>query len=108
MDISQLMEKPNNYKGIKFVRLSLLPEDEAFQIKDWAESRKITILTESEMWRDCLEYRFYKEWYENHYSPNSNGQDANGQSKKEPLAQPSQEKASVFSMSQILKFVHFK
>ena len=66
------MVKAEIYKGIEFVRISKLPEDEALQIAEWSRKRKITILTEEEIWRDCLQYKHYKDWYETHYQPEPN------------------------------------
>lgn len=64
------MEKAEIYKGIEFVRISNLPSDEQEQIAVWSRGRKITILSEESLWRDCIQFRDYKEWYENHYQPN--------------------------------------
>lgn len=63
------MIKKEVYKGIEFVRMSKLPEEQAVQIKEWGRSRRITILTDAETWRDCIQYKDYKDWYENLYRP---------------------------------------
>ena len=65
------MVKAEEYKGIEFVRISKLPADEAEQISDWGKSRRITILTDEEKWRDCLQFADYKQWYEHHYRPSA-------------------------------------
>ncbi|MGK7391187.1 MAG: hypothetical protein ACNS60_12600 [Candidatus Cyclobacteriaceae bacterium M2_1C_046] len=63
------MVKKEIYKGIEFVRLSKLPEEQAVQIKEWSRSKRITILTDAETWRDCIQYKDYQNWYENSYKP---------------------------------------
>lgn len=71
------MEKAEEYKGIKFIRISKLPAEEAEQIAPWSRSRRITILTEQGMWRDCIQFKDYKDWYENNFQPEA--------SRNEPL-----------------------
>lgn len=63
------MVKAEVYKGINFIRISKLPEDESNQIREWGRKKKITILAENEAWRDCIQYKDYKYWYENHFRP---------------------------------------
>lgn len=63
------MEKSEEYKGIEYVRISNLPQDEADQIKGSRVVKKITILKNETLMRDCIPYREYRSWYENHYHP---------------------------------------
>jgi len=53
-----------NYKGIEFVRISTLPEDQQKMILTSALQRKaIKILRDKELLIDCLPYDTYVEWY---------------------------------------------
>lgn len=63
------MVKAEEYKGIEYVRVSNLPKDEADQIKLCNVIKKITILKDEKLMRDCITYNEYKMWYENHYRP---------------------------------------
>ena len=54
-----------NYKGIEFVRLSSLPEDQKRMI--WQSDYKtkvIKILRGKELISDCLPYEHYREWHQ--------------------------------------------
>lgn len=63
------MHKAKVYKGIHYVRVSDLPEDQQVQIKH-IESKDliIKILTESELMSDCITYQDYQNWYQNIYT----------------------------------------
>ncbi|MEM6361196.1 MAG: hypothetical protein AAF149_07355 [Bacteroidota bacterium] len=63
------MQKARVYKGIHYVRISDLPEEQQIQIKN-IESRNliIKILTESELMSDCITYDDYRKWYQNIYT----------------------------------------
>lgn len=63
------MIKSEHYKGIDFIRLSKLPEDQLAQISSWCKSHKIAILVNDQLWSDCLQYKDYSYWYENLYQP---------------------------------------
>jgi hypothetical protein len=67
------MVKADEYKGIEYVRISNLPQDEADQIKGSSIIKKITILKDETLMRDCITYNAYKSWYENHYHPSGAG-----------------------------------
>lgn len=57
-----------NYKGIEFVRISTLPEEQKRKI--WTSSyqhKVIKILRDKELLSDCLPYENYVEWYEQSY-----------------------------------------
>jgi hypothetical protein len=57
-----------NYKGIEFVRISTLPEDQKKMI--WASAyqhKVIKILRGEELLNDCLPYVNYVEWYQQSY-----------------------------------------
>jgi len=57
-----------NYKGIEFVRISTLPEDQQKMILTSALQRKaIKILRDKELLNDCLPYGTSIEWYMKSY-----------------------------------------
>ena len=57
-----------NYKGIEFVRISTLPEDQKKLIWTSAYKHKIIkILCDKELLNDCLPYDNYAEWYNQSY-----------------------------------------
>lgn len=63
------MVRAEEYKGIEYVRISNLPQDQADQIKGSRVIKKITILKDETLMRDCISYNEYKSWYENYYQP---------------------------------------
>ena len=63
------MVKAEEFKGIEYVRISSLPSDQAEQIRGNSAVKKITILKDEKLMRDCITYKEYKTWYENHYQP---------------------------------------
>jgi hypothetical protein len=53
-----------NYKGIEFIRISSLPEDQRIRIQSsFSKSRIIRILRDSELLKDCIQYSDYQDWY---------------------------------------------
>jgi hypothetical protein len=51
------------YKGIEFIRLSALPEEERVLIHKTIDQTKIIkILRDSELLNDCVQTRDYQEW----------------------------------------------
>ena len=53
-----------NYKGIEFIRISSLPEDQRIKIQSsFAKNRIIRILRDSELLKDCIQYSDYQDWY---------------------------------------------
>lgn len=53
-----------NYRGIKFVRISSLPEDQKSVIWNSISSQNvIKILRGQELLNDCIRYEDYQEWY---------------------------------------------
>ena len=57
-----------NYKGIEYIRISKLPVD---QRKLFAQALPtdniIKILRDTELMTDCVQYRHYEAWYDQHY-----------------------------------------
>jgi hypothetical protein len=52
------------YKGIEFVRISNLPDDQKKLIGDSMHSQKIVkILRNNELLNDCILYGDYADWY---------------------------------------------
>lgn len=65
MDISiKNMKAPvENYKGIEFVRISSLPEDQKKAFWDSFDRHKIIkIMRNQELLNDCIQYNDYQEW----------------------------------------------
>lgn len=53
-----------NYKGIEFVRISNLPEDQRQKFDlNFAKHRIIKILKGTELLTDCIQFADYAEWY---------------------------------------------
>ena len=53
-----------NYKGIEFVRISALPEDQKKVFWNSFDRHKIIkILRNEELLNDCIQYRDYQDWY---------------------------------------------
>lgn len=57
------------YRGIEFVRISELPEDQKSLISEWAiEGVIIKILMDKTLLSDCIQFKDYKYWFENVFS----------------------------------------
>lgn len=57
-----------NYKGIEFIRISKLPEDQRKQIAQALPSDNIIkILRENELLTDCVQFKHYEAWFEQQY-----------------------------------------
>lgn len=57
-----------NYKGIEFIRISCLPEDQRQKLEtNFSKSRIIKILKGSELIKDCIQFSDYSEWYAKNY-----------------------------------------
>lgn len=55
---------PENYKGIEFVRISALPEDQKKNIWNSIDRDKvIKILKDDCLLNDCVQFQDYKIWY---------------------------------------------
>ncbi|MGE0770389.1 MAG: hypothetical protein AB7K37_01670 [Cyclobacteriaceae bacterium] len=60
---STMKVAPEIYKGIEFVRISSLPEDQKQLIKSTLSSDKIIkILKENVLLNDCIQYQDYVQW----------------------------------------------
>ncbi len=62
----------DNYKGIDFIRIAALPEDQKQKIRNSFDNKKIIkILREKELLNDCIQYTDYNEWYYQHFNSNT-------------------------------------
>jgi len=60
------MQEVSIYKGIEYIRVSQLPEEEKEQIRNWLNADLIIkIQTNKELLPDCVVYKNYVHWYEN-------------------------------------------
>jgi len=56
------------YKGIEFIRISKLPEEQRKQIVQVLPSDSIIkILKESELLTDCVQFKHYEAWFDQQY-----------------------------------------
>ena len=59
-----------SYKGIEFVRISSLPDEQRELFWDSFNPQKIIkILRGNELLNDCLQYEDYQDWYTKRFSP---------------------------------------
>jgi hypothetical protein len=57
------------YKGIEYIQISTLPQDQRNEImKSLSDRLIIKILRNDSLLRDCIQYRNYEFWYENIFS----------------------------------------
>ncbi len=62
------MVEAENYKGIKFVRISSLPKEQSEKIQIAIPKEKIIkILQDEIILRDCIQYQHYQEWFKTSY-----------------------------------------
>lgn len=58
------------YRGIDYIRVRDLPEDQKDAIRNWLnEDLIIKIQTDSSLLVDCVLYKDYKDWFEKIYTP---------------------------------------
>ncbi|MEY4930159.1 MAG: hypothetical protein RI909_883 [Bacteroidota bacterium] len=56
------------YKGIEFVRISNLPQEQSERIKaSFPKEKIIKILKDEVILRDCISYRDYQDWFKQSY-----------------------------------------
>jgi hypothetical protein len=66
------------YKGIEFVRISNLPEEQRQKITLAISKEKIIkILKDKKIYGDCIQYPDYLRWYEGQYKLKSKTSDSN-------------------------------
>ncbi|QSE98009.1 hypothetical protein [Fulvivirga lutea] len=63
------MNEARVYRGIEFIRISELPEEQKESIKAWATRGVIIkILVDGQLFSDCVQHKDYKHWYETVFS----------------------------------------
>ncbi|UII28409.1 hypothetical protein LVD15_08260 [Fulvivirga maritima] len=63
------MIKSSTFKGIEYVRVSNLPQEQKEAIQNWLNRDvMIKILTPEGLMRDCILYKDYKSWFEKIYT----------------------------------------
>lgn len=69
-----------NYKGIEYVRISKLPDEQRSKLVQTLPSdRIIKILRENELLTDCVQFKHYEAWFKSHYK---NGVVADGENRQ--------------------------
>jgi hypothetical protein len=67
-----MLAASENYKGIKFIRISSLPSEQRNQIwKSLNPDIVIKILKGETLLADCVQYKHYLSWYENIFNSKS-------------------------------------
>lgn len=68
-----MLAKPEEYKGISFVRISSLPIDQKAKIrKSYNRESIVKILKDNTLINDCIIYDDYVKWYNSAERRNSN------------------------------------
>ena len=82
--------KAENYKGIEFVRISTLPDDQKRMI--WTSIRRdkiIKILKSDCLLNDCIQVQDYEAWYFENFQSTTNTKVLSlGRSQREPDYKP--------------------
>jgi hypothetical protein len=55
--------QPSNYKGIEFVNLHKLPDDQQLLLQHNGDIERIKILIDGKIVSDCIQYSAYSLWY---------------------------------------------
>ena len=56
------------YRGIHYIRVSELPDDQQSLFKEWLPSdQRIKIMIQKEIMDDCVQYHHYEHWFDNVY-----------------------------------------
>lgn len=62
------MREKEIYKGIEFVRLSTLPDEQSERIRaSFPKEKIIKILKDEIILRDCIQYQDYQDWFRKSY-----------------------------------------
>ena len=60
--------KPEIYRGIHYIRLAALPEEQRLLIHRWLQPQQvIKIMIDKTIISNCVQYRHYEQWYEQVY-----------------------------------------
>ena len=64
---TDMKTKAENFKGIEFIRISALPEDQKTQIwQSFQPEKIIKIVKDQALMNDCILYQDYLSWLEQH------------------------------------------
>lgn len=64
-----MLVAPENYKGIKFVRISSLPLEQKNKIWNSINPQAIIKILKGDMLlNDCIQYKHYETWHKNIYT----------------------------------------
>lgn len=59
-----MLVEPEHYKGISYVRISMLPAEQKAKIKDsFSRELIVKILRDNKLINDCIVYDDYVSWY---------------------------------------------
>ncbi|HEX5170315.1 MAG TPA: hypothetical protein VFW11_14155 [Cyclobacteriaceae bacterium] len=68
------MENPKLYKGIEYVQLDELPEEQQLRIKEsFNEGLFVKILVNGKLCEDCILYKDYSYWFHSVFIVSNNG-----------------------------------
>jgi len=83
------MENPKLYKGIEYVQLDELPEEQQILIKESLNGALfVKILVNGKLHQDCILYKDYSYWFESVYQVNQRHPvSVNGSSSLEHVSQ---------------------
>ncbi len=74
------------YRGIHFIRLSGLPEDQKDYFKQWlSDDNVIKILIDKQIFNDCVQYHQYENWYDNVFPVVHKREEEEASAGEEPL-----------------------
>ena len=74
------------YRGIHFIRLSDLPDDQKNHFEQWLSPDKvIKILIDKQISHDCVQYHNYENWYDNVFPVRSKREEAGIPADKQTL-----------------------
>ena len=69
------MENPKLYKGIEYVQLEELPEEQQIRIRESLNHELfVKILVHGKLYHHCILYKDYSCWFESVYNVNLNAQ----------------------------------
>ncbi|MBL3657836.1 hypothetical protein [Fulvivirga sediminis] len=75
------MIESTTFKGIEYIRVSDLPEEQQEAIQNWVNREVVfKILTPEGLIRDCILYKHYKSWFEKIFTSTSPVEPQNTQS----------------------------
>lgn len=83
------MIEAKTYRGIDFIRIKELPQDQKQAIKNWLNPELIIkIQTETSLLSDCILYKDYKDWFEKIYTSAVSGETEKANAELNPKRKP--------------------